>query len=746
MKKYLFFLLLMMISVSMSAGTFNLTFGEENSDASSTWKSREVADAGKLQVGDFVVVSYDEVTNSGCQYAICTKDGDKIIYNGSKDYFDCSVGDKNFDFTITQDLYEKIKKGGLLISYNGLSNLKIQYVRMAEENWQQYKPTGNNTEEIMSTPQYIKNWYNEGYLLKTSKDYIGKTLRVVCLETGDDSYAFLKTNESGWPSLMSGSDKFSIAGWKYFEIKINTELNKILRRTDEYGGLRIGGNNYYIAGIYVYDGTDTSDEEWKEEDTDIVDTYFVNNWQSGTEDQYGNLWGSAVVPGEFFEYKSNGGNQNNSNSTEKIANTKNNIIRLIFNETNSNTQCSAKDNDGNGQKPAYIRQRKFENGAFHYENYADCGGKGYYDFELSDAITVFEDWNKPYTGTQGVKKGMLSTLLKNGMAVSANHVQIAKVQIRRSLVSKYVSGYAVYTHNLSDQVWRPIALPYNLTKEQLNQTFGEDAVICELGPSKVTKTKEDGTTTSYVYGISLSFEKITDGVNADYPYIIKLGAGKVANDNSYIINNVKADVRDFQSYEFRTADFNTDALDAVQPNVSEADYDKKNAIYEYEQGIKQDLKGVYMMFQSTAPVFDITNTDVGNVEIINGVNQYTTLEMAGDRSQNNTNYFFSNGTLVPVLTQARRLKSGLAYVKFPPAAYQLFQEEKNTPQGVSLAKDIACSFGEEHTTGIMEISAMPKVKEDAIYGLNGLLVRKSRSTDGLPKGIYIVGGKKMIVR
>lgn len=745
MRKYLFFLLLMMVSVNMSAGTFDLTFGDEISDASSTWKSRKVTDVGNLQVGDFVVVSYDEVQTENCQYAICTEDGTKIIFNGSKDYFDCPIGDKNFDFMITQDLYAKIKNDGLLISYNGLSNLKIQYIRMAEENWQQYKPTGNNVVEIMSTPRYIKDWYNEGYLLTTNADYVGKTLRVVCLETGDDSYAFLKTNESGWPSLLSGSDKFSIAGWKYFEIKINSQLNDILRRSDQYGGLRIGGNNYYIAGIYVYDGADTSDSEWKEEDTDAVDTYTFDKTFGETADE----WDGGIIEGSFFESKGQG-----NSLGEKIANTKNNIIRFVFEEAaGSGAQVSAKDanwKDAQGNYASYIRKRKTGDNGFYYVDFADCPqGSTYYDFELSDAITIFKSYNQPVVDgadhVPGVKTGMLSTLLQHGMEIGVKNVKVKKVQIRRSMVSKYVSGYAVYNHKLSDQEWRPIALPYNLTKEQLNETFGSDAVICELGPSSVTKTQETGTTTSYVYGISLSFDKIQDGVNADYPYIIKLGHGKVASDDSYQINNVKADVRDFQSYEFRTVDFVTDALNATLPNAGDADYEKKKAVYDYEQNIKQQLKGVYMMFQSTAPVFDITNTDVGNVEIINGVNQYTTLPIVDDRTQENTNYFFSGGVLVPVLTKERRLKSGLAYVKFLPATYSLFNDE-NTPQGVSLAKNIACSFGNEGTTGITEIPTSSMKKANAIYGLNGQMIRKSNSTDGLAKGVYIVNGKKMIVK
>ena len=280
MKKYLIFLLLLLVSVGASAVTIDLTFGTRTkTEESLEWYYQDVTDAQSIQVGDFIVVSHDEVeADNTCQYAICTTKGDKLVRPSDKqDWYDCSTGDKDFDFTITQDIYEKIQHDGLQIQDKGLSNLKIKILRIAED-WSQYKPTVECT-EIMSTPQYISDWYNEGFVLKTSNDYVGKTLRVVCLETADDSYAFLKKNTSGWPSLMSGSDKFSIAGWKYFEIKINDELNNLLKGD----GLRIGGNNYYIAGIYVY-GSDTTAPAWADEEDDVIDTCLL--YTSDAADEY----------------------------------------------------------------------------------------------------------------------------------------------------------------------------------------------------------------------------------------------------------------------------------------------------------------------------------------------------------------------------------------------------------------------------------------------------------------------------
>lgn len=756
MKKYLFFLLLLLVSGEVrAANEISLTFGEAINDANSTWKSQVVTDAlEKIKVGDFVVVSFDEVdaegdvASNGSQYAICNGKGTKIIMDGTKDYFNCKVGDKDFTFTVSQSIYDEIKNNnGLLISYNNLNNLSIKLVR-SNEDWTRYKPTDANTIEIMSTPQYIRDWYSGNYCLKTTTDYVGKMLRVVCLETGNASYAYLKKGESGWPSLMSGSDKFSIAGWKYFEVKINDELNSVLKGD----GLLIGGNDYFIAGIYVY-GNDTTAPAWTEEESDVVDTYNVPDWISGNDS-----WGSAVIPGSFFEFKSEDGDTNN-NTTTKIANTKNNIIRLIFDSTAKGAQCSAKDNDSDGQKPSYIRQRNWdnENNKHYYVNYADCSNVEHYDFELSDAITVFEDWNKPICSAEGVKTGMLSTLLQNGMAVGAKLVKIKQVQIRKSLVSKYITGYAVYSgHHLSDKYWRTVALPYNLTADQIKETFGEDARICELGKSLVSKTPEGKT---YHYGITLNFTKISDGegMNANYPYLVKLAKGKAhakdgssynAEDDVYTISKVKADVRDFQSYEFRTPRFELDALDATKPTEGEADYQTKKNIWDTEQKIKGALtENVYMIFKSTAPVFNISNTDVGNVEIIDGVNERTSL-LFPENNGGATSYYLYDNTLYPVLTEQKNLSSGLAYVVFPEATKEIFKlnSEDGTEQQSKTLKYIF--DGEGETTGIEDViwQVKPVKNQNAIYNMNGQLVRKGTSTEGLAKGIYLVAGRKIIVK
>lgn len=744
MKKYLLLMLLVLIGMGASASTdeIQLTWGE-NTSSSDGWSSRVVTNAKEMiKQGDFLIFSFDEASSSD-QYAICNESGDKIYTVGCKNnqnWYNCANGQKDFVLTVTKKFYDAIQSGGLRLQYKGLQHLN-GYIKRID-----YKPTGSDVTEIMSTPQHIENWYSDGFVLHTNQDYVNKTLRVVCMETGDDAYAFLKRNDDGWPSLMSGSDKFSIAGWKYFEIKINGELNGLLRGN----GLRIGGNNYYIAGIYVYnDGTMAPN--WTEDNSDIVDTYTFSQPIDGTSGW--SDWSKGRIDGSFFEFEGRSKGQPGAvESLKKIANTKNNIIRLYLQDVHPDTQISA--TDGGDGRATYIRQRKQDaNGGFYYQNYADCGYVDHYDFELSDAITVFgkgAQGYKPIIGAEGVKTGMLSTLLLDGMNVAIYHGQITKVEIRKSMVSKYVTGYAVYTgHHLSSKYWRSVALPYNLSRDQLKKAFGNDVVICELGQSTVTKEKKtDGDLTHYHYGISFNFTKIPDteeGINANYPYMIKLKSG-VKPADFYPIENVKADVRDYQAYEFRTGQFDLSALDATMPAAGDKNYDELNKIYKYEQDIKTDLIDARMIFKSTAPVFDITNTGVGNVEIIKGTSNKTVLNIP-KYNGGATNYYLYDNVLYPVKDKSVKLSSGLAYVVFPAATRILFEQPDDTAQAGAKITYFFCD--ENETTGIEEIDMTPasvcKAQQN-VYSLDGQLVHKGLSVEGLAKGIYIVNGKKVIIK
>lgn len=99
-------------------------------------------------------------------------------------------------------------------------------------------------------------------------------------------------------------------------------------------------------------------------------------------------------------------------------------------------------------------------------------------------------------------------------------------------------------------------------------------------------------------------------------------------------------------------------------------------------------------------------------------------------------YFFDKGNMYHSKDRARGLRGFSCWFMMAPGSRNSL---KFTLDGVS-----------QGTTGIEDILAdyeQPVSRfANGIYNLNGQLVKQGNSTAGLPSGMYIVNGKKCIVR
>ena len=61
---------------------------------------------------------------------------------------------------------------------------------------------------------------------------------------------------------------------------------------------------------------------------------------------------------------------------------------------------------------------------------------------------------------------------------------------------------------------------------------------------------------------------------------------------------------------------------------------------------------------------------------------------------------------------------------------------------------LSFDFGDGELTGISDITTdgAEGTRMEGVYNLNGQKVADGTSTEGLAKGIYVVGGKKIVVR
>ena len=87
--------------------------------------------------------------------------------------------------------------------------------------------------------------------------------------------------------------------------------------------------------------------------------------------------------------------------------------------------------------------------------------------------------------------------------------------------------------------------------------------------------------------------------------------------------------------------------------------------------------------------------------------------------------------------------TGTAKMKAFRAYFDFYDKLTDKSAGVSNAK-ISMFFDE--TTGISDIKSKTKVDSDAVYNINGQYVGKNIDLNKLPKGVYIINGKKKIVK
>ena len=113
-------------------------------------------------------------------------------------------------------------------------------------------------------------------------------------------------------------------------------------------------------------------------------------------------------------------------------------------------------------------------------------------------------------------------------------------------------------------------------------------------------------------------------------------------------------------------------------------------------------------------------------------------EIIGRRDNLMGSYFFDNGKMYHSTTRARGLRGFSCW--FKPT-----NNNNNTPNASFTLDGVS-----QGTTGIEDILAdyeQPVSRfANGIYNLNGQLVKQGNSTAGLPSGLYIVNGKKCIVR
>lgn len=275
--------------------------------------------------------------------------------------------------------------------------------------------------------------------------------------------------------------------------------------------------------------------------------------------------------------------------------------------------------------------------------------------------------------------------------------------------------------------WNSFILPVNLNKKQVLATFGANARLAKL--TRLTETGIEFTS------VDLLDDDSKPAIEAYVPYIIfpRKGAGQT---EAYTASYEQQNNQPLQTIKIAANHYVIGKVSMpLVITKTGAEEVKKNDWSNMNQtnwtttmiGGNDQIKA-YGTFARTFGQEAKQEED--------GTWTFSNKEIFEDRDNLIGSYFFDNGNMYHSKKSPRGLRGFSCWFRTDGAQKSL----KFTLDGVT----------QSGTTGIEDILAdyeQPVSRfANGIYNLNGQLVKQGNSTAGLPSGMYIVNGKKCIVR
>lgn len=268
--------------------------------------------------------------------------------------------------------------------------------------------------------------------------------------------------------------------------------------------------------------------------------------------------------------------------------------------------------------------------------------------------------------------------------------------------------------------WNTLVLPVNLTLKQLRDAFGPSTRLAEL--ELLTES-----------GIQFKSVGFTDKADDDVvlvaykPYLIipEKAEGQAAEYTSVYVET-GASAAEYMRVKIAKNHF-------VIPKVSLSVEDLKNKVKQdtWATTVSESIDGM-QAWGTLARTFGTTATQDEH-----GTWTFSDKNIIKGRDDLKGSYFFANGKMYHSDSRVRGLRGFSCWFK-PAEGSQ--KNAKFTLDGVTQSGTTA--LDDIFTDGEQTVSRFAQ----GVYNLNGQLVKKGNSTAGLPSGVYIVGGKKCIVR
>lgn len=320
-----------------------------------------------------------------------------------------------------------------------------------------------------------------------------------------------------------------------------------------------------------------------------------------------------------------------------------------------------------------------------------------------------------YTGNNEFGLDAYST---NSTTISADNLYgIDNLQYGYPRVFNLSRDFGITEENAAtyEPKWEALVSPVNLTCTQVWNTFGVDTQLSEL-----VGLAEDGHEMRFKT-VDLSKADAT-AIYAGKCYVIKVP--KVPQIARFVGSDPTEAKEGEDKHEF--------SIFSTEPFI-QGDITYYGPVYQFN-GVTR-----------TSRLEDlITANGAGTYENGTVTKIYRSSDGSGDVKF--TGYFYKPASVSNAYVVSRGNMYFLGNESWKSLTGTMWTLEELNPENNN---KLTFDFGDGETTGIEDLSSVTddaSEKADGVFNLNGQKVADGTSTEGLAKGIYVVGGKKIVVR
>lgn len=303
---------------------------------------------------------------------------------------------------------------------------------------------------------------------------------------------------------------------------------------------------------------------------------------------------------------------------------------------------------------------------------------------------------------------------------------------------EYKNSVLHLNRKLNDNMWNSLILPVDLTWGQMKRTFGDAVKVAKLA----------ALTENSVQFVTVEPKNDDDiMVTAFEPYIVFPPYTQVKSAPYTVEHFYTSEGEDNSEWLGTNYEKSKDENNRLTKNIDADHYDITMVSLDREK-LKTYLNTTNWESETR---FEATGGGHGTM-VCKGTmaKTYDNGKILPGRDDLNGDYFMYKGKLIQV--PHGNMADGKPYSYGLKAFRCWFELTPNTPaQGKPSQVSLLIDGVEDSTTGIDDIHGSTDCTSykrgiEGVFNINGQMVRRSCSLEGLPKGMYIVNGKKIIIR